>query len=253
MRFRRRPPDEVTQEWPQGPPEAEAPPRRRGFLRRAAGLALKAFVAYYALCVVLLVVYRFAWPPVTAVQLQRRVEAWAAGREYTVQRPHARLGAMSPHVAHAVVAAEDGRFWTHWGFDLVEMRNARRDIAGGGRMRGASTIPQQLMKNLFGCACRNPLLGGVRKLFDWTLTPVAELVLGRRRILELYLNSVEWGDGVFGVEAAARHHYHRSARELTRSQAAGLAALLPNPRRRTTRNTGPYRREILRRMTRRGW
>jgi len=253
MRFRRRPPQDETQEWPQGPPDDGEPPRRRGLARRVAWLAAKVFAAYWVFCAVLLVVYRFAWPPVTGVQLQRRVEAWAAGREYAVHRPHVALGSMSPYVAHAVVAAEDGRFWTHRGFDLAEMRNARRDIAGGGRMRGASTITQQLVKNLFGCACRNPLLGGLRKLYDWSLTPVAELVLGKQRILELYLNSVEWGDGVFGVEAAARSHYDRSARELTRSQAAGLAALLPNPRRRTTGNTGPYRREILRRMARRGW
>lgn len=253
MRFRRRPPEDEIQEPPWAPPDADEPPRGRGLARRALGLAMKAVAAYWLFCVVLLVVYRFAWPPVTAVQLQRKMEARVAGRAYAFQRQHVSMDAMSPHVAHAVVAAEDGRFWTHWGFDLQEMRNARRDITGGGRMRGASTIPQQLMKNLFGCACRNPLLGGVRKLFDWTLTPVAELVLGRERILDLYLDSAEWGDGVFGVEAAARHHYHRSARELTRSQAAGLAALLPNPRQRTTRNTGAYRREILRRMTRRDW
>ncbi len=120
-------------------------------------------------------------------------------------------------------------------------------------MRGASTITQQLMKNLFGCACRNPVLGGFRKLYDWTLTPVAEVVLGKQRILELYLNTAEWGDGVWGVDAGAQHHYEKPARRLTRSQAAGLAALLPNPRRRTPANTGGYRREILRRMARRGW
>jgi monofunctional biosynthetic peptidoglycan transglycosylase len=116
-------------------------------------------------------------------------------------------------------------------------------------MRGASTITQQLVKNLFGCACRNP----IRKVYDLTLTPAAELILGKKRILELYLTEVEWGDGIWGVDAAARHHYGVGARGLTRSQAAGLAALLPNPRRRTPANTGEYRRDILRRMRSRGW
>ncbi len=148
-----------------------------------------------------------------------------------------------------MVAAEDGRFWSHSGFDWVEMRKAGEDAGEGGRVRGASTITQQLMKNLFGCACRNP----VRKVYDLALTPAAELILGKRRILELYLNQVEWGPGVWGIEAAARHHYGVGARKLSRTQAAGLSALLPSPRRRTPENTAWYRREILRRMRNRGW
>lgn len=261
MRFRKRPPrpfadDDATQEWvpPAPPPEADEQPRRkRGLGRRILWMAFKVLAAYWVLCVVLLVIYRFVWPPVTGVQLQRRIEAMASGREYEKKRTFVRMEQMPAHVPRAVMAAEDGRFREHWGFDLTEMRNAQRDALGGGRMRGASTITQQLMKNLFGCACRNPVLGGFRKLYDWTLTPVAEVILGKDRILELYLNSVEWGDGVWGVDAGARHHYGRSARQLTRSQAAGLAALLPNPRRRTPENTGGYRRDILRRMSRRGW
>jgi monofunctional biosynthetic peptidoglycan transglycosylase len=257
MRFRKRPPDDdVTQEWvpPAPPPEADEQPRRkRGIGRRIVWPVFKVLAGYWVFCVALLAVYRFVWPPVTGVQLQRRIEAMASGREYRTKRTYVRMERMPAHVPRAVMAAEDGRFRQHRGFDLVEMRNARRDALEGGRMRGASTITQQLMKNLFGCACRNPVLGGFRKLYDWTLTPVAEVILGKDRILELYLNSVEWGDGVWGVEAGARHHYGRSARQLTRSQAAGLAALLPNPRRRTPESTGAYRRDILRRMSRRGW
>lgn len=201
------------------------------------------------LCLLLLVLYRFVAPPVTGVQLQRRLEARVAGRSYAQQREHLPLSRMSRHLPRAVVAAEDGRFWTHRGFDWVEMRQARRDAVEHGRVRGASTITQQLMKNLFGCACRNP----VRKVYDWALTPAAELILGKRRILELYLNQVEWGDGVFGAQAAARQRYGVGARDLTRSQSAGLAALLPNPHRRTLRSTAGYRQEILRRMRLRGW
>lgn len=253
--------DDVTQEWrpphphsPHPPHEEEGkPPRKRRLFRRVLWMAFKVLAAYWVFCVVLLVIYRFVWPPVTGVQLQRRIEAMASGREFTKKRTYVRMERMPAHVPRAVMAAEDGRFREHWGFDLTEMRNARRDALEGGRMRGASTITQQLMKNLFGCACRNPVLGGIRKLYDWTLTPVAEVILGKDRILELYLNSVEWGDGVWGVDAGARHHYGRSVRQLTRSQAAGLAALLPNPRRRTPENTGGYRRDILRRMSRRGW
>jgi monofunctional biosynthetic peptidoglycan transglycosylase len=231
--------------------DAVAPPRSRvrRALTRVGKAVAKVLVAYYVVCLLLLVAYRFVSPPVTGVQLQRGIEAVAAGHA-PVQRQHrVRLAAMSRHLPRAVVAAEDGRYWSHWGFDLEEMRSAGENALYGGKMRGASTITQQLMKNLFGCACRNP----VRKLYDFALTPAAEVILGKHRILELYLNEVEWGDGVFGIDAAAKKNYGVDAGRLTRSQSAALAALLPNPHRRTPRNTGAYRREILRRMAFRGW
>jgi len=213
------------------------------------GAVLAILVGYYLFCVFLLVVYKVVPPPTTGVQMQRRVEALVEGRAYAKQRSWVRKSALPAHVPRAVVAAEDGRFWSHNGFDMEEMRIARRDAAGGGRVRGASTLTQQLMKNLFATTHRNP----VRKAYDYALTPAAELILGKDRILELYLNQVEWGDGVFGVDAAARHHYGVSATRLTRTQAAGLAALLPAPRSRTPANTPQYRATILRRMGQHGW
>jgi monofunctional glycosyltransferase len=232
-----------------GTSHASPPPRTRSTLYRVVRLLLILFAAWYLFAVLLLVVYRFVPPPATGVQVQRRVEALVTRSDYTHTRSWRPLGSMSRHAPRAVVAAEDGRFWSHAGFDLKEMRDAGREALGGGRMRGASTITQQLMKNLFGCACRNP----VRKVYDITLTPAAELILGKDRILEIYLNNVEWGPGVFGIEAAARHHYGVGADGLSRTQAAGLAALLPNPRQRTPANTGTYRASILRRMGQRGW
>lgn len=230
-----------------------APSRPSGRVRRVAAragkLALKAIGVYYALCLLLLLGFRFVAPPVTTVQLQRRLEAFVTGTEYGIDRsfvPHERI---PRHVARAVVAAEDGNFWEHWGFDLKEMRAAGMQVFDGEMPRGASTITQQLMKNLFGTTHQNPL----RKLLDMTLTPPAELILGKERILELYLNNVEWGPGIFGIDAAARHHYGTNVRNLSRTQAAGLAALLPNPLRRTPANTPQYRSEILRRMNHRGW
>jgi monofunctional biosynthetic peptidoglycan transglycosylase len=210
---------------------------------------LAVLVGYYVLSVLLLVVYRFVEPPITAVQLQRRVESWITRREYSQEKKFLPYSRIPRQVSRAVIAAEDGRFWRHWGFDLAEMRAASAGVFDGELPRGASTITQQLVKNLFGCACRNP----VRKVFDMALTVPAELILGKERILELYLNNAEWGPGVFGVEAAARHHYGTGARGLSRTQAAGLAALLPNPLRRRPGNTGEYRAEILRRMAHRGW
>jgi monofunctional biosynthetic peptidoglycan transglycosylase len=237
----------------QQPPRSTSPPAPRSRFQRIAiriGRAVLAVLAgYYVLSVMLLVVYRFVAPPITAVQLQRRVESWIARREYREEKRYLPYSRVPTHVSRAVIAAEDGRFWRHWGFDLAEMRAASTQIFDGELPRGASTITQQLVKNLFGCACRNP----VRKIFDMALTVPAELILGKERILELYLNNAEWGDGVFGVDAAARHHYGTGARRLSRAQAAGLAALLPNPHRRTPDNTREYRAEILRRMAHRGW
>lgn len=236
-----------------GPANDAVVAAKRGRVRRAAAragkLALKALAGYYALCLVLLVGYRFVAPPITTVQLQRRLEATVTGKDYSIDKSFVPRERIPRHVARAVVAAEDGDFWNHWGFDFDEMRAASMEVFDGGMPRGASTITQQLMKNLFGITNQNPL----RKLLDMTLTPPAELILGKERILELYLNNVEWGPGIFGIDAAARHHYGTSVRGLSRSQAAGLAALLPSPLSRTPRNTPHYRSEILRRMAHRGW
>lgn len=212
-------------------------------------IALVVMAGYYALCLLLLVGYRFVAPPITAVQMQRHLGALLAREPYRLERRYVAYSSLPRHVPRAIIAAEDGRFWRHWGFDLKEMRVAGTAIFDGEIPRGASTITQQLMKNLFGGTARNP----VRKLYDWALTPPAQLILGRERILELYLNTAEWGPGIFGIDAAARHHYGVSARALSRTQAAGLAALLPNPHRRTPGNTPQYRGEILRRMGVNGW
>ena len=148
----------------------------------------------------LLLPLRWVDPWFTGVQAQRRVESWFAKGNYQKRYAPVALARISAHLRHAVVAAEDGRFYQHWGIDWAEIEK----VAGGeeeGRQqrRGASTITQQLVKNLFFTTHRNP----VRKVAEFGLAPAAELVLGKERILELYLNSVEWGPGVFGAEAAA--------------------------------------------------
>lgn len=229
-------------------PSDQPPGWRRAARRVLMGVVLVA-AGYYALCVLLLLVYRFASPPITGVQAQRRVASWFADGSYEVRHRVVPYSRIPTHVSRAVVSAEDRHFWDHAGFDFEEMRIAGMALFDGERPRGASTITQQLMKNLFGTTHRNP----VRKLYDLALTPAAELVLPKERILELYLNNVEWGPGVFGVAAAARYHYGTTVTNLSRTQAAGLAALLPNPLRRTPANTPQYRSEILRRMGQRGW
>lgn len=244
MKFTDIPLDQRSAHPPPAPIEQKRPLWKRAL--KAVGVIL---LAYYTFCVLMLLPLRFIDPPITGVQLQRKLGAALRGDDYAIRRTTVRYETLPQHVGRAIVAAEDGDFWQHRGFDFDEMREAGKAVFDGEMPRGASTITQQLMKNVFGTTSRNP----VRKLLDMALTPPAELLLGKRRILELYLNNVEWARGVFGIEAAARHHYGVRARHLTRTQAAGLAALLPAPLRRTPANTPQYRGEILRRMNHRGW
>jgi monofunctional biosynthetic peptidoglycan transglycosylase len=172
------------------------------------------------------------------------------GERYRKRYAFAGLESISPNLQHAVIAAEDARFYGHHGFDWEEIRDAMEDnLEEGGRGRGASTISQQLVKNLFFGTGRSFLRKGV----EATLVPVAEAALGKQRILELYLNVVEWGPGVYGAEAAARYHYSTSARRLGREQAARLAAVLPSPRRRRPQRMNNYAARILGRMSQMGW
>jgi monofunctional glycosyltransferase len=221
----------------------------RMLLRTLRALALLV-LGYYALCILVLVYLRFLPPPITMVQAQRQVEAWVAGEEYArryVFVPRARI---ADDLARAAVAAEDTRFYRHRGFDWEEVRRAREEAARRGRApRGASTITQQLVKNVFLTTHRNYL----RKAVEVTLTPLTELILGKDRILELYLNVIEWGPGVYGAEAAARHHYGRSAAALSREQATRLAAVIPAPRTRRPERMNQYARTIDRRMRQMGW
>ena len=222
---------------------------RRGRLRRAVRALVLVAAGWYVLCLLALLYLRAGEPPVTMIQLQRRAEALVRGEAYRADRIRVDLDRLPPHVWRAVVAAEDTRFFDHWGFDWAEIQEAREELARGERRRGASTITQQLVKNLFLTTHGSV----VRKAIELTLTLPTELVLPKRRILELYLNNIEWGPGVWGIEAAARHHYGVGARELSREQAARLAAVIPAPLRRRTQNVGWYSEIILERMRVMGW
>ncbi len=207
-----------------------------------AGLHLSWAVALLAL--------RFVNPPTTGVQIQRRVESWFAKGKYTKRQTFVPLRRISPQLQHAIIAAEDGNFYRHYGIDWSQVQSAIEESAETGEPpRGASTIPQQLVKNLFFTTHRNP----VRKALEYTLAPMAVLILGRNRVLELYLNVIEWGPGVYGAQAAAEYHYHTSAAALNRDQAARLAAILPSPRRRKPERMNQYSAIIEDRMRLLGW
>ncbi len=218
-------------------------------LRRIVGLIATLVLTYLALCVLLLAAYRVTMPPVTTVQLQRAVEATLDGTSYTRQYQPVAPDAVSRHLPRAVIAAEDGRFYLHSGIDWEAIREVRDEVARGGRMRGGSTITQQLVKNLFLTTHRSYL----RKGLEVPLAYAAELLLSKDRLVHLYVNVVEWGPGVYGAEAAAQHHFGMAAAGLSRTQAAGLAACLPAPRTRTPQGMASYTGIIERRMAQHGW
>jgi len=199
--------------------------------------------------VLILVAARWIDPPTTAVHMQRRLQAWIHNTPYQERYEFLPLREISPDLQHAVIAAEDARFYQHHGFDWEAMQIAAQDDLEGGRIRGGSTLTQQLVKNLFFGTGRSIL----RKGAEFTLVPVAELVLGKQRILELYLNVVEWGPGVYGAESACRYYYRTSARDIDRQQAAQLAAILPLPLKRRPDHMSHYSGLILERMRQMGW
>ncbi len=184
------------------------------------------------------------------VQAERRVQAFRSHRSYRKRYEFVSLANISPVLQHAVVAAEDGRFRQHHGFDWVEMQKVLEDDVNRHRMgRGGSTITQQLVKNLFLTTERS----FVRKGVESSLVPVAEAFLTKDRILELYLNVIEWGPGIYGAEAAAEYYYHVHASQVTREEAARLAAIVPAPLKRKPERMNEYSAIILDRMERAGW
>ena len=214
--------------------------KKRRILRRL----VRIVAAVIAFVLLSMVAMRFINPPITMVQLQRLIE----GRG--LQQTSVPLSRISPELQHAVIAAEDGRFYEHWGVDWKQVELVAEEARETGEVpRGASTITQQLVKNLYFTTHRNPL----RKVAEWVLAPLAEVLIGKQRILEIYLNVAEWGPGIYGAEAAAKHHYGTTAARLSRDQAARLAAILPSPLRRRPARMDRYSGVILARMRQMGW
>jgi monofunctional glycosyltransferase len=203
----------------------------------------------WLLAAFLLVSARWIDPPTTAVHIERRFEAWIDNKPYHEHYKFIPLGQISLNLQHAVIAAEDSRFYQHHGFDWHEVEVAAQEDMEGERTRGASTITEQVVKNLFFGTSRSIF----RKGAEITLVPVAEFVLGKRRILEIYLNEVEWGAGVYGADAACRYYYQTPARNIGREQSARLAAILPAPLKRRPERMNSYSAIILQRMERMGW
>ncbi|KRB51174.1 MAG: monofunctional biosynthetic peptidoglycan transglycosylase [Pseudomonadota bacterium] len=175
-------------------------------------------------------IYRFVPPPVTWLMIQRVFEGKGFDRRWRS------LDDMSPRLVRAVIAAEDAKFCDHNGFDFAAMEKAYASNAKGRTLRGGSTISQQTAKNVFLWPGRSYVRKGLEAYF----TVLIEVIWGKQRIMEVYLNSIEWGPGVYGAEAAARKNFGVSASQLSPAQAARLAAILPSPLKWRAAKPGPY-------------
>jgi monofunctional biosynthetic peptidoglycan transglycosylase len=197
----------------------------RSLLRWCARVAL----GFVVVTLALVTLYHWVNPPCTPLMVIRAIEGELDGNPVGIDQRWVPLRAVSPALVRAVVAAEDARFFQHWGVDLKELEEARayNERERGRRLRGASTITMQCARSVFLWPGRT----WVRKAIEVYLAVLLEQLWGKRRILEIYLNVVEWGRGVYGAEAAARRHFGVSAAQLDGERAALLAATLPAPRR----------------------
>ncbi len=182
-----------------------------------------------------LVLYRWIDPPATPLMLWR----WAVEGAGIDRRP-VPLEAVAPSVLRSLIAAEDARFCQHYGVDFAAVQDALEDYQEDGRLRGASTLTMQLARNLFLGVGGGPVLGGLRKGLELPFALAIDALWPKQRIVEVYLQVAEWGEGVYGIEAAAQRAYGTSARALSYSQAARLVAVLPSPRRWSAAVPTPY-------------
>jgi len=206
----------------------------------------------FILCILTLLqvlLLRFLDPPVTVRMAWSFLQHKFAAKHHEKPLYHWReLEEISPYLKKAVLAAEDQRFLSHHGFDFTELNQAVRDLLTDERTRGASTISMQVARTVFLWPGRS----WFRKIAEAYYTVLIELIWSKQRVLEMYLNTVHWGKGIFGAEAASRTYFHTSAANITASQAALLAAILPNPTKWTPVNPSKYirerQKEIIRQM-----
>lgn len=193
--------------------------------KRIVRITAKVLLWFFLVSVLWVVAYRFINPPITLLMIQRNIARKADGKEFKLAKTWVKFDEISDNMKRAAVSAEDQLFLKHLGFDIKAIEKAYQNNAKGKRVKGGSTISQQTAKNVFLWPGRSY----VRKAFEAYFTLLMELLWSKERILEVYLNVIEMGDGIYGAEAAAQAYYGKSCRKLTRSEAALIAACFPNP------------------------
>ena len=206
------------------------------FIKRISSIVTKVFLWFLTFTVLWVLVYRFINPPITLLMIQRNIERSSDGKKYRMDKKWIDFEDISDNMKRAAVSAEDQLFLKHLGFDLKAIEKAFESNQNSKKVKGGSTISQQTAKNVFLWPGRS----WIRKGFEAYFTLLIELLWSKERILEVYLNVIEMGDGIYGAEAAAQSYFGKSCRNLKRSQAALIAACFPNPRRWTPRKPTQY-------------
>jgi monofunctional biosynthetic peptidoglycan transglycosylase len=213
------------------------PPKRLGVLRRLAKFFLICTIAWIVVTWLLVFVFRFVPPPTSAIMIERRIAASLHGeKNLSITYRWTPWSGISTELPIAIIASEDQKFPFHHGFDVQAIQQAMDEADEGERQRGASTISQQTAKNLFLWGGRN----FVRKGLEAYFTVLIEVTWPKRRILEVYMNIAEFGDGIYGADAASRAFFHKPPSQLTSRDAALLASVLPNPKKLHADHPSPY-------------
>jgi len=206
--------------------------------RKLLRLLLKLIIWFLALSIGTVIMLRFVPPPVTPLMIIRVVEQLSEGKKVKLAKDWVPIESISRYLPLAVMASEDQKFADHFGFDFDAIAKARKynERKGGKKVKGASTISQQTAKNVFLWPDRSY----VRKGFEVYFTFLIELIWSKERIMEVYLNEIEMGDGIYGAEAASQFYFHKPCRALSRTESALIAACLPNPRKWSPAKPTPY-------------
>jgi monofunctional biosynthetic peptidoglycan transglycosylase len=196
----------------------------------------KLMLYFFIGSVALTIIYRFVPPPFTYLMIQRLVEQKMDGEDLKLRKDWVSIDEMSPYLVRAVIASEDQHFNEHWGFDIEALQKAYQHNQKSKKVKGGSTISQQVAKNVFLWPGRSYIRKGLEAYF----TILIEITWSKKRIMEIYLNEIEMGNGIYGAEAAAKKYFRKPAKDLSKRESALVAAVLPNPIRWTPANPNAY-------------
>nr|WP_315132534.1 monofunctional biosynthetic peptidoglycan transglycosylase [uncultured Flavobacterium sp.] len=207
-----------------------------GFMDKVKQFLFRALLWFFGLSLFFVLLFKFVPVPFTPLMVIRAIENKAAGKEVYFSHNWEPIENLSMNLQKAVIASEDGTFLTHNGFDFNALQKAYKNNERGRKIKGGSTISQQTAKNVFLWQGRSYFRKGLEAYF----TVLIEIIWGKERIMEVYLNSIEMGDGIYGAQAATQYWYRKDASSLTPMQAAGIAAILPNPRKYKATGSSSY-------------
>lgn len=209
---------------------------KQTFYQKCKAFVWKVTKWFFILSILSVIVFKWVPVPFTPLMITRTIEQKIDGKEVVWQHDWTPIEEISPNLQKAVISSEDGLFLQHNGFDFGAMQKAFKNNFKGKRIKGGSTISQQTAKNVFLWQGRSY----IRKILEAYFTVLIEIIWDKERIMEVYLNSIEMGDGIYGAQAATQYWYKKDCKSLTLQEAAGIAAILPNPRKYKAKNSSAY-------------